>query len=50
MNMLVWSCSKKTTDSYFAALGRALRIVLARLGLHKRDRLEPSGEVLVRRG
>ena len=63
MNMLVWGCSKKTTDSYFAALagachtcpdrgarGRALRTVLARLGLYKRDRLGPSGEVLVRRG
>ena len=62
MNMLVWGCSKKTTDSSFAALaachtcpdrgaqGRALRIDLARLGLYNRDRLEPSGEVLVRRG
>ena len=29
------------------ARGKALRIDLARLGLYKRDRLEPSGEVLV---
>ena len=68
MNMLVWSSSKKTTNTYIAATpaltassldddrdsrgahGRAPCIDLPRLGLHKRDRLEPSGEVLVRRG